>query len=138
MARIGAEHWLRIALGELCTARTYRTTPSSSRSWSRWTAARHIRRHKPVFADHGGPLVGMSSAASSLVSAVPLACPACTRPRRLPHILATQAINRGMPLEAKAALHGHSKTRRKSAPRSGRFHATPRAQLRTGSEDSAS
>jgi hypothetical protein len=50
----------------------------------------------------------MSSAASSPASAVPPAWPG-VHPHRLRHTLATQAINRGMRLEAIAALLGHQK-----------------------------
>ena len=70
-----------------------------------WTAAslEHIRRHKRLVADHRGPLdrhvIGRIVARVGRAAGVP-----GVHPHRLRHTLATQAINRGMRLEAIAAL----------------------------------
>ena len=75
-----------------------------------WTAANleHIRRHKRLVADHRGPLdryvIGRVVARVGRAAGVP-----GVHPHRLRRTLATQAINRGMRLEAIAALPGHRK-----------------------------
>ena len=72
-----------------------------------WTAANleHIRRYKRLVADHRGPLdrylIGRIVARVGRAAGVP-----GVHPHRLRHTLATQAINRGMRLEAIAALLG--------------------------------
>jgi site-specific recombinase XerD len=75
-----------------------------------WTAANleHIRRCKRLVADHRGQLdrylIGRIVARVGRAAGVP-----GVHPHRLRHTLATQAINRGMRLEAIAALLGHRK-----------------------------
>jgi hypothetical protein len=75
-----------------------------------WTAVslEHIRRHRRLIADHRGPLdryvIGRIVARVARAAGVP-----GVHPHRLRHTLATQAINRGMRLEAIAALLGHRK-----------------------------
>jgi Phage integrase family len=75
-----------------------------------WTAANleHIRRCKRLVADHRGPrdryLIGRIVARVGRAAGVP-----GVHPHRLRHTLATQAINRGMRLEAITALLGHRK-----------------------------
>ena len=75
-----------------------------------WTAANldHIRAHKRLVADHRGPLdrhlIGRIVRRVAAAAGVP-----GVHPHRLRHTLATQAINRGMRLEAIAALLGHQK-----------------------------
>ena len=87
-------------------------SPSSANAGSQaaWTAAslEHIRRNKRLVAGHRGVLdrhlicqivrrVGRAAGIPGV------------HPHRLRHTLATQAINRGMRLEAIAALPGHQK-----------------------------
>src|SRR5262249_48357675 len=75
-----------------------------------WTAANleHIRRCKRLAADHRGPLdrhvIARIVHRAGRAAGVP-----GVHPHRLRHTLATQAINRGMRLEAIAALLGHQK-----------------------------
>src|SRR4029077_7957475 len=68
----------------------------------------HIRRHKRLVTDHRGPLdrhiIARVVARVARAAGVP-----GVHPHRLRHTLATQAINRGMRLEAIAALLGHQK-----------------------------
>jgi len=68
----------------------------------------HIRRHKRLVADHRGPLdrhvIGRIVRRVARAAGVP-----DVHPHRLRHTLATQAINRGMRLEAIAALLGDRK-----------------------------
>jgi hypothetical protein len=75
-----------------------------------WTTANleHIRRHQRLVADHRGSLD--RHLISRIVHRVGRAAGVPgVHPHRLRHTLATQAINRGMRLEAIAALLGHQK-----------------------------
>jgi len=107
---IGAGHWLRIPLGKLRNDRYVPLHPELVELLTAWTAANleHIRRHKRLIADHRGPLdrylIGRVVARVGRAAGVP-----GVHPHRLRHTLATQAINRGMRLEAIAALLGHRK-----------------------------
>jgi integrase len=110
VVQIGAGHWLRIPLGKLRNDRYVPLHPELVRLLAAWTAANleHIRRHKLLVADHRGPLdrhvIRRIIARAARAAGVP-----GVHPHRLRHTLATQAINRGMRLEAIAALLGHRK-----------------------------
>jgi site-specific recombinase XerD len=110
VVQIGAGHWLRIPLGKLRNDRYVPLHPELTELLAAWTAAslEHIRRHKRLVADHRGPLdrhvIGRIVRRVGRAAAVP-----GVHPHRLRHTLATQAINRGMRLEAIAALLGHQK-----------------------------
>ena len=107
---IGAGHWLRIPLGKLRNDRYVPLHPELVQLLTAWTAANleHIRRHKRLVADHRGPLERYIT--GRIVSRVARAAGVPgVHPHRLRHTLATQAINRGMRLEAIAALLGHRK-----------------------------
>ena len=108
VVRIGAGHWLRIPLGKLRNDRYVPLHPELVSLLAAWTAANleHIRRSKRLVADHRGLLdrhvicrivrrVGRAAGVPGV------------HPHRLRHTLATQAINRGMRLEAITALLGH-------------------------------
>ena len=103
---IGAGHWLRIPLGKLRNDRYVPLHPELVSLLAAWTAANldHIRRHRRLIADHRGPLdrhlIGRIVHRVGRAAGVP-----GVHPHRLRHTLATQAINRGMRLEAIAALH---------------------------------
>jgi site-specific recombinase XerD len=104
VVRIGAGHWLRIPLGKLRNDRYVPLHPELVKLLAAWTAANldHIRCHKRLVADHRGTLDRHIIA--RIVHRV-------GRAAGVPgvHTLATQAINRGMRLEAIAALLGHQK-----------------------------
>ena len=110
VVRIGAGHWLRIPLGKLRNDRYVPLHPELVQLLAAWTAANleHIRRHKRLVADHRGVLdrhlIGRIVHRVARAAGVP-----GVHPHRLRHTLATQAINRGMRLEAIAALLGHRK-----------------------------
>jgi site-specific recombinase XerD len=110
VVQIGAGHWLRIPLGKLRNDRYVPLHPELVELLAAWTAANleHIRRCKRLIADHRGPLdrylIGRIVARVGRAAGVP-----GVHPHRLRHTLATQAINRGMRLEAIAALLGHRK-----------------------------
>jgi site-specific recombinase XerD len=110
VVRIGAGHWLRIPLGKLRNDRYVPLHPELVTLLTAWTAANleHIRHCKRLIADHRDPLdrhlIGRIVHRTGRAAGVPGA-----HPHRLRHTLATQAINRGMRLEAIAALLGHRK-----------------------------
>jgi site-specific recombinase XerD len=107
---IGAAHWLRIPLGKLRNDRYVPLHPELTGLLAAWTAVNleHIRRHKRLVADHRGPLDRHCIARIVHRVARAAGVPG-VHPHRLRHTLATQAINRGMRLEAIAALLGHQK-----------------------------
>jgi site-specific recombinase XerD len=110
VVRIGAGHWLRIPLGKLRNDRYVPLHPQLVELLAAWTAANleHIRRHKRLVTDDHGPLD--RHIISRIVHRVGRAAGVPgVHPHRLRHTLATQAINRGMRLEAIAALLGHQK-----------------------------
>jgi site-specific recombinase XerD len=107
VVRIGAGHWLRIPLGKLRNDRYVPLHPQLTELLAAWTAANleHIRRHKRLAADHRGPL--NRHIICRIVRRVGRRAGISAHPHQLRHTLATQAINRGMRLEAIAALLGH-------------------------------
>jgi site-specific recombinase XerD len=110
IVQIGAGHWLRIPLGKLRNDRYVPLHPELVTLLAAWTAdnLQHIRRCQRLVTDHRGPLdrhrIGRIVRRVGRAAGVP-----GVHPHRLRHTLATQAINRGMRLEAIAALLGHRK-----------------------------
>ena len=110
VVQIGANHWLRIPLGKLRTDRYVPLHPQLVDLLADWTATNleHIRVHHRLVADHRGPLnrhiITRIIHRIGRIAGVP-----GVHPHQLRHTLATQAINRGMRLEAIAALLGHRK-----------------------------
>jgi len=104
---IGKAYWLRVPLGKLRNDRYVPLHPDLVMLLSTWTAANleHIRRYKLLIADERGPLE--RHAIDRIVKRVGRSCGVSVHPHQLRHTLATQAINRGMRLEAIAALLGH-------------------------------
>ena len=104
---IGDGHWLRVPVGKLRNDRYVPLHPDLVTLFADWTAANldHIRHHRRLVADHRGTLdrylVGR------IVRRVARHAGVRAHPHQLRHTLATQAINRGMRLEAIAALLGH-------------------------------
>ena len=107
VVRIGEAYWLRIPLGKLRNDRYVPLHPQLVKLLAAWTAANleHIRRHKRLAADHRGPLD--RHVICRIVRRVGRRAGVSAHPHQLRHTLATQAINRGMRLEAIAALLGH-------------------------------
>jgi integrase len=105
---IGDGHWLRVPVGKLRNDRYVPLHPDLVTLFADWTAANidHIRAHRRLIADHRGTLE--RHLVRRIVARVGRAAGIChVHPHRLRHTLATQAINRGMRLEAIAALLGH-------------------------------
>jgi site-specific recombinase XerD len=110
VVQIGGNHWLRIPLGKLRNDRYVPLHPQLVQLLAEWTAANlnDIRAHRRLVADRRGPLNRHSLA--RIVHRVGRAAGLPdVHPHRLRHTLGTQAINRGMRLEAIAALLGHQK-----------------------------
>jgi site-specific recombinase XerD len=110
VVQIGGNHWLRIPLGKLRNDRYVPLHPQLVTLLGDWTATNleHIRDHHRLIADHRGPL--NRHTISRIIHRIGAAAGVPgVHPHRLRHTLATQAINRGMRLEAIAALLGHKK-----------------------------
>jgi site-specific recombinase XerD len=107
VVRIGAGHWLRIPLGKLRNDRYVPLHPQLVALLAAWTATNleHIRAHHRLAADHRGPINRYQI--GRIVGRIGRSCGLSVHPHQLRHTLATQAINRGMRLEAIAALLGH-------------------------------
>ena len=108
VTQIGAAHWLRVPVGKLRNDRYIPLHPDLIVLLAEWTTvnADHIRTHRRLIADDGGPLYGrlvhyIVKRMAKRAGIAPV------HPHQLRHTLATQAINRGMRLEAIAALLGH-------------------------------
>ena len=104
---IGQGHWLRVPIGKVRNDRYVPLHPDLIALLTRWTAdnVEHIRANKRLVADHRGSLD--RHALARIVRCVGRRAGVTVHPHQLRHTLATQAINRGMRLEAIAALLGH-------------------------------
>ena len=105
---IGQAHWLRVPLGKLRNDRFVPLHPELVSLLETWTAANveHIRRWRLLLADDTGPM-DRHRGTRILNRVARQAGIGKVNPHRLRHTLATQAINRGMRLEAIATLLGH-------------------------------
>jgi site-specific recombinase XerD len=108
VTKIGDAHWLRVPVGKLRNDRFIPLHPDLVELLAEWTATNcdHIRTTGRLLADGHAPLdrrtvhrIVATTAARAGLGPVHL--------HQLRHTLATQAINRGMRLEAIAALLGH-------------------------------
>ena len=109
MTRIGNDnYWLRVPVGKLRNDRMIPMHPDVVELFAEWTAtnSEHIRHSRRLLADHHDPIdrrtVHRIVARIGAIAGID-----DMHPHRLRHTLATQAINRGMRLEAIAALLGH-------------------------------
>ena len=104
---IGDNHWLRVPVGKLRNDRYVPLHPDLVKLLADWTAdnLEHIRRHRRLIVDHRGPFDRHKI--SLIVRRVARRAGVKAHPHQLRHTLATQAINRGMRLEAIASLLGH-------------------------------
>ena len=105
---IGDGYWLRIPVGKLRNDRMIPLHPELVDLLAEWTAtnAEHIRRQCRMLADGHAPL-HRRTVHRIVATVAKQAGIGHVHPHQLRHTLATQAINRGMRLEAIAALLGH-------------------------------
>jgi integrase len=106
---IGDARWLRTPIGKLHTDRYIPLHPRVDELLQQW-----LSTHPPqpdnstlMFTDRGRPIPGRR-VDRAVYAAARAAGIGHVTPHRLRHTLATQAINRGMSLEAIAALLGHA------------------------------
>ncbi|MCU1398288.1 MAG: putative transposase [Acidimicrobiales bacterium] len=104
---IGENHWLRVPVGKLRNDRYVPLHADLVNMFATWTAdnLEHIRHHRRLVVDHRGPISRFH--VTRVVQRVSKRAGVKAHPHQLRHTLATQAINRGMRLEAIASLLGH-------------------------------
>jgi hypothetical protein len=111
VVQIGAAYWLHVPLGKLRTDRYIPLHPQLKELLDEWVARRPANLREPwLFMDHGRRL-GPESVRRAVQKVAREAGINNVTPHQLRHTLATQAINRGMSLEAIAALLGHKSMR---------------------------
>jgi integrase len=111
VVQIGAAYWLHVPLGKLRTDRYIPLHPQLKDLLDTWLAGRPAGLRTPwLFTEHG-QRIGQGRVDRAVAKAARAAGIGHVSPHRLRHTLATQAINRGMSLEAIAALLGHRSMR---------------------------
>jgi len=103
---IGETHWLRIPVGKLHTDRYIPLHPQLVEMLAAWDAIPGSHAGGRLLANNGLAL-NRHAVARMLNRITKAAGIAHVHPHQLRHTVATQAINRGMSLEAIAALLGH-------------------------------
>ena len=111
IVQIGAAYWLHVPLGKLRTDRYIPLHPQLKELLDDWVSRRPASLREPwLFMDHGRR-IGPQTLGHALHKVAREAGLGPITPHQLRHTLATQAINRGMSLEAIAALLGHKSMR---------------------------
>jgi integrase len=111
VVQIGSAYWLRVPVGKLHTDRYIPLHPQLKTLLDEWLAQRPaMPRSNLLFVDRGRPIPA-SRVDHAVAKAARVAGIGRVSPHQLRHTLATQAINRGMSLEAIAALLGHRSLR---------------------------
>ena len=111
IVQIGSAYWLHVPLGKLRTDRYIPLHPQLKELLDEWVARRPANlRESWLFMDHGRRL-GPESVRQAVQKVAREAGLDNVTPHQLRHTPATQAINRGMSLEAIAALLGHKSMR---------------------------
>jgi integrase len=107
VVQIGSAFWLRVPLGKLHNDRFVPLHPQLKELFDDWIAERPAGlRSQLMFTDRGRP-IPHARVDRALVKVAAAAGIGHVTAHQLRHTLATQAINRGMSLEAIAALLGH-------------------------------
>jgi integrase len=107
VVQIGSAYWLRTPVGKMRTDRYIPLHPAAKALIDDWVAQRaDWQASDLLFTDRGRPIppTRVDKAVQRAAAAAGLGH---VHPHQLRHTLATQAINRGMSLEAIAALLGH-------------------------------
>jgi integrase len=111
VVQIGAAYWLHVPLGKLRTDRYIPLHPQLKDLLDEWVAQRPAGLREPWLFIERGRRIGKQRVGDALASVAQEAGIGRVTPHQLRHTLATQAINRGMSLEAIAALLGHKSMR---------------------------
>lgn len=104
---IGDTHWLRIPVGKLHNDRYIPLHPQLVELLADWAATRPDPDSPWLLTNETGNPIDRHSVARMLNRITKAAGIGHVHPHQLRHTVATQAINRGMSLEAIAALLGH-------------------------------
>lgn len=107
VVQIGSSFWLRVPLGKLHTDRYVPLHPQLKTLLDDWLLHRGETPRSNLLFIEQGRRVNASRLTTALQSVAKDAGIGHIHPHQLRHTLATQAINRGMSLEAIAALLGH-------------------------------
>ncbi|MGH2372111.1 MAG: tyrosine-type recombinase/integrase [bacterium] len=107
VVQIGSAYWLRIPVGKLHTDRYIPLHPQLKALFDQWLARRPEGLRSNLLFVERGRHIGVSRVDHALRKVAAVAGIGHVTPHQLRHTLATQAINRGMSLEAIAALLGH-------------------------------
>ena len=107
VVQIGAAYWLHVPLGKLRTDRYIPLHPQLKDLLDEWVSARPTSLRSPYLFIEYGQRIRQGRVDRAVAKAAAAAGIGHVNPHRLRHTLATQAINRGMSLEAIAALLGH-------------------------------
>ena len=111
VVQIGSAHWLHVPLGKLRTDRYIPLHPQLKELLDEWIARRPATLREPwLFMEHGRR-IGNDRVRKAILKVAEEAGLGKVTPHQLRHTLATQAVNRGMSLEAIAALLGHKSMR---------------------------
>lgn len=107
VVQIGSAYWLRIPVGKMHTDRYVPLHPELKALIDDWLSTRDSAvRSNLLLCEHGGP-ISNSRLDTAIHKAAESAGIGHVTAHQLRHTLATQALNRGMSLDAIAALLGH-------------------------------
>lgn len=107
VVQIGSSYWLRIPVGKIHNDRYVPLHPQLKTLLDDWIAMRGNEIRSNLLFLERGRRIGPSRVSTAVASTAEAAGIGHVTPHQLRHTLATQAINRGMSLEAIAALLGH-------------------------------
>jgi len=111
VVQIGSAYWLHVPLGKMRTDRYIPLHPQLKELLDEWIAQRPARLREPWLFMDRGRRIGVRRVEEAVWKVAREAGIGHITPHQLRHTLATQAINRGMALEAIAALLGHKSLR---------------------------
>lgn len=111
IVQIGSAFWLHVPLGKLRSDRYIPLHPQLKDLLDEWLANRPTALRSNYLFLERGRRIGQNRVDRAVAKAAQAAGIGHVTPHQLRHTLATQAINRGMSLEAIAALLGHRSMR---------------------------
>jgi integrase len=111
VVQIGSAYWLHVPFGKLRSDRYIPVHPQLKELLDDWVANRPAGLREPWLFMERGRRIGKQRVQDAVASVARAAGIGRVTPHQLRHTLATQAINRGMSLEAIAALLGHRSMR---------------------------